>query len=112
MNATNKDKNTAAKPVEKEAHDPGIGDPGTTDPEIGVTTKAELKEFLLNIRGKMTEGACPSVHALAAMNNIMNLSGIYKLLDKENKELARDVWQRLKQAGFQLEDPPILFGQI
>ena len=34
----------------------------------------------------------------------------YCLKAAENKEIARDVWLRLKQAGLQLRNPPILFG--
>lgn len=74
-----------------------------------VSTKAELKTFLLNIRDKMAEGSAPAINSLSAMNFVMNLPDISGLLDNENKELARDVWLRLKQAGFQLRNPPLLF---
>jgi len=74
-----------------------------------VSTKAELKTFLLNIRDKMAEGVAPGINSLSAMNFVMNLPDIHGLLDNENKELARDIWLRLKQAGFQLRNPPMLF---
>lgn len=74
-----------------------------------VSTKADLKTFLLNVRDKMAEGVAPGINSLSAMNFIMNLPEIHTLLDNENKELARDIWLRLKQAGFQLRNPPMLF---
>jgi len=75
-----------------------------------VTTKEELRDFLLNIRDKLADRAAAPVYALSALNHIMNKPVIYELLDKENKEIARDIWLRLKQSGFQLKNPPLLFG--
>jgi hypothetical protein len=43
------------------------------------------------------------------MNFVLNLPNIYNLLDNENKELARDIWLRIKQSGMQLRNPPMLF---
>jgi hypothetical protein len=74
-----------------------------------IATKEALKEFLLNIRDKMEDRSASPIYALAALNHVMNLADIGALLDKENKELARDVWLRLKQSGFQLKNPPLLF---
>ena len=81
------------------------------DDEFGkISTKQDLKEFLLNIRDKMTEGVAPPIFVASAMNDFMNLDGIYKLLNKENKEIARDIWLRLVQSGLQLKTPQLLFG--
>jgi|GEM_PF-898151 len=76
----------------------------------GLTSKEDLKSFLLNIRDKISEEQAASVYAMAAFNNILNSATIYELLDDENKELARNIWLRLKQSGLQLRNPPLLFG--
>ena len=89
------------KPVAKKVED-------TKEPAI--TSKAQLKEFLLNVRDKLADETAAPVFAMAALNYVMNLPEIYDLLSKENKELARDIWLRLKQAGLQLKTPPLLFG--
>lgn len=69
----------------------------------------DLRQFLLTIRDKMTEHSVAPIYVMAAMNHIMSISSIYDLLDQENKELARDIWLRLKQAGVALASPPLLF---
>jgi hypothetical protein len=68
----------------------------------------DMRQFLLSIRDRMSD-QCAPVYALAAMNRVLNLSNIYDILDGENKEIARDIWLRLKQAGFHVKTPPMLF---
>ena len=75
-----------------------------------ITTVEELKTHLNCIRDKMSEGLAAPIYAVTAMNQLLNEPVIYKLLTEETKELARDIWLRLKHAGLQLRNPPILFG--
>ena len=81
-----------------------------SQPVSSPTQPAELKEFLLSMRDKLADHSAPVLAAAAAMNHLMNLPNIYQLLDNENKELARDVWLRIKQAGVHVKNPPLLFG--
>jgi hypothetical protein len=74
-----------------------------------IDTKENLKEFLLNIRDKMADRTAAPIYALTALNHVMTLPNAGDLLADENKEIARDIWLRLKQAGFQLKNPPVLF---
>ncbi len=74
-----------------------------------ITTKEELKTFLLGIRDKMTDRSAAPIYAVSAMNFALNQPSIYQLLDNENKEIARDIWLRIKQSGMQLRNPPLLF---
>lgn len=76
-----------------------------------VATKADLKTFLLNVRDKMAEGAAAGIYGLSAINFVLNLPAIGMLLDNDNKELARDIWLRIKQSGLQVRNPPMLFGE-
>ena len=75
-----------------------------------ISSKSEPKDFLLNIRDKMTEDTAAPVYAASAMNHVLSMPDIYDLLDKTNKELCRDIWLRLKKAGFHLRIPPMLFS--
>lgn len=75
-----------------------------------IASKADLKAVLLNIRDKMEEELAAPIYALSAMNYIMTLPEIYTWLDNENKEVARDIWLRLRQSGLQLRNPPLLFA--
>lgn len=74
------------------------------------TSAADLKTFLTAVRDKMTDDVAPPIYVLSALNHVMNLPKIYELLDNDNKEIARDIWLRLKQAGVQVKNPPLLFG--
>lgn len=76
-----------------------------------IATKADLKNFLMGVRDKMSEEAAAPIYVLGAMNCVLNNPEIYDLLDKANKEVARDIWLRLKQAGVQLKNPPMLFAE-
>lgn len=71
---------------------------------------SDLKSFLLCVRDGMADDTVAPIYAVSAINNILSNSKIYKMLDKENKELARDIWLRIKQSGMQLKNPPMLFS--
>lgn len=73
-------------------------------------TAGELKEYLLEIRDKLSEGTAPEILAVTAMKSILNNENIYNILDTENKEIARDIWLRIQQTGVQLQHPPLLFS--
>jgi hypothetical protein len=75
-----------------------------------ITSEADLKGFLLNIRDKMAEQIAAPVYAVSALNQILTTPELNKLLNEENKELSRDIWLRIKQSGFQLSNPPMLFA--
>lgn len=76
-----------------------------------ITTKTKLKEYLLNVRDKMTDGSAAPVYALSAINYVLSLPKVYSILDEPNKEIARDIWLRIKQSGFQIKNPILLFGE-
>ena len=75
-----------------------------------VSTKSELKKYLQRIRDRMGEEVAAPIFAMAALNQILCMPTIYTLLDNENKEIARDIWLRLKKSGMQLRNPPMLFA--
>lgn len=93
-------KETTKKPIKTSSAEGAVG---------SITSKEELKSFLLSIRDKMAEQSAASIFAVSAVHHVLNLPNIYSLLDNENKEIARDIWLRLKQAGLQLRNPPLLF---
>ena len=69
----------------------------------------DLHSFLLNLRDRMSDETVAPIFALAALNQILNQPDIYKLMKQESKELARDIWLRLKQAGLHVNAPALLF---
>ena len=77
-----------------------------------ISSKADLEAFLLNVRDKMDDESVSAVYALAAVNYIMGLPEVYSWLSDETKEIARDIWLRLKLAGLQIRNPPMLFGEV
>lgn len=80
-------------------------------PFVGeINNESDLKSFLLNVRDKMADETAPPVYAFAVMNQILTTPDIFPMLNNENKEIARDIWLRIKQAGFQARNPSMLFG--
>lgn len=84
----------------------------TTHKAVGeVSTESDLKALLLNVRDKLVEQSAAPIFAVATMNQILISPEVYSLLNDESKEIARDIWLRIKQSGFQVSNPPMLFGQ-
>lgn len=76
-----------------------------------ISSKEDLKTFLQSVRDKLADSSASAIYALGAVNHVMSLPDIYSLLDNENKEIARDIWLRIKQSGMQVKNPPLLFKQ-
>ncbi len=115
----NKKRDSKAKPSSKgsEGADGVVnGDANKDDASHGefavqeIKTKAQLKAFLNSIRDKMGDNTAAPIYAMSAMNHILTLSAVYELLDNETKEIARDVWLRIKQSGLQVRMPSLLFS--
>lgn len=75
-----------------------------------VTTNAELKTFLQSLIDRMGEGQVATIFALSAINHLLSKQEIYSLFCPETKELARDIWLRIKQSGVQVRNPVFLFA--
>lgn len=75
-----------------------------------IKTKPQLKSFLNSIRDKMGDNSAAPIYAMSAMNHVLTHSAVYDLLDNENKEIARDIWLRIKQSGLQVRMPGLLFS--
>jgi hypothetical protein len=74
-------------------------------------SKEDLKGFLLTIRDRMQDDGLAAIHALSALNFVLNGPDVYRLMDNEGKEIARDIFLRIKQAGLQLRNPSLLFQE-
>ena len=77
--------------------------------EAQIKSAKELKIFLTNIKNKLDDNSVSPIYAMTGLNSVLTMSNIYDLLDTNNKELAREIWLRLKKSGFQLNNPPMLF---
>jgi hypothetical protein len=103
--------NKAKKEPKKVARVDGQTTPGVDgDAFAAPASKADLKAFLNLVRDRMTDGAASPIYAAATLQHVLNMPQIYDWLDNENKEIARDIWLRIKQAGTQMRNPPMLFG--
>lgn len=69
----------------------------------------DLKAFLLSVRDKLSYEQAQPLTALAALKFALNRHDIYGLLNNENREIARDIWLRLRQVGLQMHSPSLLF---
>ena len=76
-----------------------------------ITTKADLKAFITDVRDKMLKEQAAPIFAMAAMQQVMSLDNIYDLLDSQSKEILQEIWVKLQQSGFHLRKPPLLFGE-
>lgn len=77
---------------------------------VQISTKADLRAFITDVRDKLLKDQAAPIFAMAAMQQVMNLDSIYDLLDKDNKEILQEIWVKLSQSGFHLRKPPLLFG--
>jgi hypothetical protein len=75
-----------------------------------ITNRAELLEFVSDVRDKLLKDEAAPIFAMAAMQQVMSLDAIYELLDEEVKEILQEIWVKLSQSGFHLRKPPLLFG--
>lgn len=95
--------------IETKGAKAGNGLSGTSEEYGSLATTEDVKAFLHTILDKMREEVAAPIYVVSAMNHVMNLPQIYKLLDKESKEIARDIWLRLKANGLQVRNPSLLF---
>ncbi len=74
-----------------------------------ITNRADLKKFLTHVQDKMMNDAAPPLYVMSALNYVLNHPNVYELMDQECREIARELWLRLKKSGLQLRNPPLLF---
>jgi hypothetical protein len=75
-----------------------------------IRSNAELKTFLQGLLDRMEDGQVAPIFAFSAVNHFLSKSDLYNLFCPETKELARDIWLRVKQSGLQVRNPVFLFG--
>lgn len=76
-----------------------------------ITNRADLKKFLTHVQDKMMNDAAPPLYVMSALNYVLNHPNVYELMDQECREIARELWLRLKKSGLQLRNPPLLFPE-
>ena len=74
-------------------------------------SKEDLKGYLVMIRDRMQDDGLSAIHALSALNFVLTSPDIYRLIDNESKEIARDIFLRIKQTGLQIRNPGLLFQE-
>ena len=74
-----------------------------------ISSKNELKTYLAEIKEKLAAKKAAPVYVASSMQYIFTLPNIDEVMDKANLETCRGIWMKLKEAGMQLHNPPILF---
>lgn len=75
-----------------------------------ISTNAELKAFLQSLLDRMEEGQLAAIFTFSAINHLISSQATCELFCSETKEMARDLWLRVKQSGLQIRSPVFLFG--
>ena len=73
-------------------------------------TKKQLTTYLKEIESNVLENQGDHLHSLLALNEILRNPTVAKHFDDNLKTKAKGIWNSIKSNGFQLEDPPMLFG--
>jgi hypothetical protein len=73
-------------------------------------SRESLTEYIQDIAQKANKLDESRLHCAIAITQILSNASNVTLLDEENKSTLKEVWQKLKSEGIQLEDPPFLFG--
>lgn len=79
--------------------------------KAAVGTKAELTQFIADVKKGLADGSVAAIYGLTAVRNILDQAGISELLDQSSKNSLRDIWVSLEKAGCQSRRPPILFDE-
>lgn len=73
-------------------------------------SKEMLAEYINDIAEKTLIADESKLHSVIAFNQILSDADKVALLDEEMKDQLKDIWGRIKAAGIQLVDPPLLYG--
>ncbi len=72
--------------------------------------KQEVKAFLADISEQVELSQGNYLHSVLALNELIRQPNAEKVFDDGLKRQARDIWVKIKAAGAELNDPPLLFG--
>lgn len=73
-------------------------------------SKEEIAAFIKDIEQKISKNSEAHLHSLIALNKIMRAPNIDTVMDKKLKDKIKVLWGKLKAAGVNLADPPLIFG--
>lgn len=78
--------------------------------EAKVFTKEDVRDALAVIAEKIVEPHAAFAHAVLFLDRLLRSPAASEIFDEDLKTQARDLWLKVKSTGFQLADPPFLFG--
>jgi hypothetical protein len=79
--------------------------------ENKIYTRSEVREILDAIAHKIIESNTVYMHSMLLINKLLRLPNAREIFDADLKQLARDLWIKMKSTGLQLNDPPLLFAE-
>ena len=84
---------------------------GNSSVKAAVGTKAELQQFIADVKKGLNDGSIAAIYGLTAVRNILDQEGAADLLDQGSKNSLKEIWVSLEKAGCQSRRPPILFSE-
>lgn len=72
--------------------------------------KKQVRAYIADIESKVAADQGADMASLIALNHLLTMPNAEKVLDEDLRRQLKDLWQRLKAKGVQLDDPPLLFG--
>lgn len=84
---------------------------GSQSVKAAVGSKAELQQFINDVKKGLSDGSVAAIYGLTAVRNILDQEGISDLLDQSSKNSLKEIWVMLEKAGCQSRRPPILFSE-
>lgn len=73
-------------------------------------SRDEIEAFVSDIESQVCASNGVAFHSMVALNHIMRQPNASELVDQDLKVRMADLWHKLKSVGFELQDPPLLFG--
>ena len=78
--------------------------------EVKTYSKEEIEAYVSELEKNISESNNLVMHSLLAVNHILRLPNAPELLTDDLKERVKELWAKVKVAGLQLNEPPLLFG--
>ena len=84
---------------------------GSQSVKAAVGSKAELQQFITDVKKGLNDGSIAAIYGLTAVRNILDQEGVAELIDQGSKSSLKEIWISLEKAGCQSRRPPILFDE-
>ena len=78
--------------------------------DVKVYSKEDIEAYVSELEKNISESNNLVMHSLLAINHILRLPNAPELLTEDLQSRLKELWLKVKMAGLQLDEPPLLFG--